>query len=875
MKHILLFVVAFLCLTKTEAQFFEDFNSGIPDNWMVLDIDGGDEWQSTQQGWGGGNGLILFTDSNTDEDYLITPQFTVTAGVSERVAFHVLSVNSLQNFDIRLSTSGTLINDFSVILASETDPQAEFSNYTQYEYDLSAYAGQSIYLAIVSTGPGTGWLRFDEFSNDSFDCPSPYALSGSSTSLTESILTWRNVSGQSDWTVEYGEAGFELGNGTVITEDSTTGVGFVEVADLMAGTAYDYYVQSNCGSQESQWIGPYTITQPLLGESVAFPIPIDLSSQNCSATPTITFDYNASFPFYAIPNNTNVYLNFSCDPQATVQKTGVWTRFISPANGAIKITTTDPNDNFVIHSLNCNSQGICFRNEEVFCYRNPTNMLPQSVINLEPNTAYSLAIWRSGFQPDPEVSEVCIEPLNCVFPLDLDVNITSVTEAEISWNPYDSSQMAWEYVVQEEGMGQPTGSGISTIETSITVAGTENVTYEFYVRTDCGGGVFSDWAGPFEWLQSTIPQNNDCQNAEVLTELTSEACTFFASGNTLGASYAPDNFEDCSFHDEDVWFTFVATSTYYEFEIIPTNSDFRDTDYTAILYDDISDCSTEDDIDNIYCAYNDEDENAIFYELIVGNTYYLRVSMSRFSSEQGLDASFNLCISIPPPPPTNNNCIDAIPVEIGMSYSGDSTWATNFDAIPVCGISTNDDDKVVWYSYTGSGVEEEIRLLFCNRPFSERVGVFTGDCNDLTCLYSFGQVEFEPQSGCTAGFNFVRPFVSDGTSTYYIAIRGNDEDDFGAYFMDIEGTTLSVQEDDFSDAVEVMPNPASNILTIKAKQSYGVINYKIYDQLGQMVKADSFDTPETVLDISGFSQGIYFIRLDHGKKTTIKKLIIN
>ena len=148
MKQLLLLTAMVFCITiSVNAQFFESFNAGIPNNWTVIDNDGGDQWQSTQQGWGGGNGLVIFTDNNSNEDYLITPQFLVTSGISERISFHVLSNNAFQNFEVRLSTTGNAINDFSELIASETDPEAEFSNYTQYEYNLSTYNGQNVYVA--------------------------------------------------------------------------------------------------------------------------------------------------------------------------------------------------------------------------------------------------------------------------------------------------------------------------------------------------------------------------------------------------------------------------------------------------------------------------------------------------------------------------------------------------------------------------------------------------------------------------------------------------------------------------------------------------------------------------------------------------------
>ncbi|WP_353779316.1 choice-of-anchor J domain-containing protein [Winogradskyella sp. 3972H.M.0a.05] len=877
MKRLLLLLFVVLAvITQANAQFFEDFNSGIPNSWTVLNEAGGDVWEIDQQGWGGGSGLRLDLDANVDEDFLITPQFLVSIGSSERISFHVLARDADISFDVLLSTSGTSATDFSITIASETEPEAEFSNYSRYEYDLSAYDGQNVYVAIVPTTPdniGFVLLELDEFSNDSFDCKSPYALSGSPLLLTEAILSWRHFPGQQDWSVQYGETDFPLGTGTIVEDDNE--FAGLTITGLTSGVSYDYYVQSNCGTDDSQWVGPYTIVQPQLGEGVAFPIPIDLSTDSCSSESTITFDYDQGFPFYTFPGNENVYLNFSCDPQATVVKVGVWTRFTSPANGAIKITTDNPEDNFVIHTLNCNNQGICFRDDQVFCYRNPTNMFSQTVLNLDPNTEYSLAIWRSGSFPNTDISEICVEALGCVIPVDLDVNVISDTDAEISWTPYDGSQTTWEYVVQEEGLGEPMGSGISTMSTTATVSGTQNTTYEFYVRTDCGGGSFSDWAGPFEWLQSIVPANNNCEDAELLVEQTSGECTFLASGNTLGADYSPDNFDDCTFDDEDVWYTFVATSPRYRFRIIGTNGEFTETDYSGMLYDSDLDCTSEDDFDNLLCVYNDDDEAYIIYDLVVGNTYYFRVSMVRFSSDAGLDSSFDLCISIPPPPPANNNCVDAMPIQTGMSYNGDTTWATNFDDIPLCNNPTNDDYNVVWYSYTGLGSEEDITISFCERLFPVEMAVFTGSCNDLECFSSFTNSEFVAQAECSVGFNRNYTFNSDGTSTYYIAIRGNDDDDFGLYSFDVSGITLSTPQFE-SNAFTIFPNPAKSSVNINNLNNIPLDKIELVDINGRIVESiepeAGFGSMEIAL--TKFSQGLYFVRLYSDNSIISKKLLV-
>jgi hypothetical protein len=86
------------------------------------------------------------------------------------------------------------------------------------------------------------------------DAPTNFEII-SYTQQSKVELGWIPNSEQTAWEIEYGHTGFTQGSGTVI---QTTTV-LTEIANLDNNIAYDFYVRSNCGSNNySEWVGPVT-----------------------------------------------------------------------------------------------------------------------------------------------------------------------------------------------------------------------------------------------------------------------------------------------------------------------------------------------------------------------------------------------------------------------------------------------------------------------------------------------------------------------------------------------------------------------------------------------------------------------------------------
>lgn len=169
---ILVFILSFTL--SSNAQFIQNFDSGttIPAGWGV--INGGDTntWNFGAPGDGlpaySGNNVakIIYNFTTAHNDYLVTPQIMVVAGVNDRITFRVKNrnINYIEHFDVKLSnTSPTSAANFTTTLLGNT---AAPSTWTKITIDLTPYIGQSIYIGFHATSLNMWELYLDDIVND-------------------------------------------------------------------------------------------------------------------------------------------------------------------------------------------------------------------------------------------------------------------------------------------------------------------------------------------------------------------------------------------------------------------------------------------------------------------------------------------------------------------------------------------------------------------------------------------------------------------------------------------------------------------------------------------------------------------------------------
>lgn len=263
-KITLLFMVMIAFCWQSNAQFTESFETEIPTTWTVLDLASTTSWvwdDTPEDGEQDGSAVAKMSSGYPDanDDYLITPQISVTSGVNDRLTFYVKSRSGsfLEPYEVLLSTATATAADFTVVLQAESEAPDEW---TEVILDLSTYNGQSIYVAVRSTSTDNWELYVDNFVNDTFPtCREPLAFNALSIGNTTVNLEWTEDGSATSWNIEVvditaGELATGVATITGVTNPYT-------VTSLMANNEYEFYVQADCGTDgPSFWVGPVAVT---------------------------------------------------------------------------------------------------------------------------------------------------------------------------------------------------------------------------------------------------------------------------------------------------------------------------------------------------------------------------------------------------------------------------------------------------------------------------------------------------------------------------------------------------------------------------------------------------------------------------------------
>jgi hypothetical protein len=116
-----------------------------------------------------GNALITtarYTPAGTSNDWVISPSFTVPANAVFNWDATSFDPSLLNAYEIRISTTGTAVADFTVnpSLFTTAGEICNTTAWTQRGVSLDAYAGQTVYLAVHEVSNAKWQLAMDNFS---------------------------------------------------------------------------------------------------------------------------------------------------------------------------------------------------------------------------------------------------------------------------------------------------------------------------------------------------------------------------------------------------------------------------------------------------------------------------------------------------------------------------------------------------------------------------------------------------------------------------------------------------------------------------------------------------------------------------------------
>jgi gliding motility-associated-like protein len=464
MKKLLLFFMS-LFTFFSYGQLSEGFEGATfpPTGWVTFDNGIGltRSWTTTTAtglGWvyaGGKAAIINKEDINPNaiaEDWMVTPRVTVpTNGQLRFFARSIANGEQGSIYKVKIATSPTAIQnnaaDFTTTLVTYTELEIINAPFEQKIIPLTAYAGQSIFIAFVMENDnGDAWI-VDNVNVDQ-QCFAPTALTATPFG-TSATLNWTYTGPATQFAIEYGPAGFVQGTGTIVSPVTRP----YSLTGLSPLTNYSYYVRALCGTDNaSPWSTAMNFTTTALppvcggnfvdsgGVSGNYANNENITTTICPVTPgdlvTVTFtsfNTESGFDFLRIYDGNSI----AAPLLGTYAGTAIPPAFTSSAtNGCLTFRFT--------------SDGSVVR-----------------------------AGWTSNI--------TCNPPPTCPRPTALTMSAITATTANVGWTSTGPATQ-WEVIWLPTGSPAPTAGSVGTITSSnpyVITGLSSQTTYDVYVRGIC------------------------------------------------------------------------------------------------------------------------------------------------------------------------------------------------------------------------------------------------------------------------------------------------------------------------------------------------------------------------------------------------------
>lgn len=507
--------------------------------WDVSNTGTGSFGTGPNQAFSGTN--FVFTEASSgltgDEAILISPLVDLSTLSSPALSFwyHMHGINmGTINVDVNAG-SGFDLAVFS--LSGQQQPNQADAWIQQY-IDLSAYAGQVVTVRLRAER-GAGFesdISIDDFRIDEAPtCLSPTGLTFSNEGTNSVDISWSPVGNATtgyNWLVFLAGADPDV-DAPFLTGSVGPGITSTTINGLNPATAYDVYVQSNCGavdglSELSNSVSFQTLCAPLLApyfnDFEAFAAG-DLVEQECWIdVTTSTFDWEVSNggtgstgtgPNQAFSGTNFLFTEASSgaqgdeglleSPELDLSGLGVpalsfWYHMHGADMGTLHVDVDAGNGyDLSVFSLVGEQQP------------NQDDDWIQQFVDLSVYAGQIVTIrFRgergNGFTGDMSIDDVRVdEAPTCFDPNGLvTISVTDVS-AQLDWAA-GSSETVFDVEVVPAGSA-PTGvPTFEDVTLPFTATGlTPETDYDFYVRADCGAGDVSNWVGPSSFTTTFSP----------------------------------------------------------------------------------------------------------------------------------------------------------------------------------------------------------------------------------------------------------------------------------------------------------------------------------------------------------------------------------
>ena len=134
---------------------------------------------------------------------------------------------------------------------------ATYYTYVEQMVSTVGYTGNGKYIAFrASNSDGCGFYIDDLVLEQRPDCMYPNDFTVVSVGTDSVVLSWTEMGEATTWDILYGSVGFTPDNNDVPEIVNTNPV---TISGLNNHTTYDFYLRSDCGGTQSDWVGPLTV----------------------------------------------------------------------------------------------------------------------------------------------------------------------------------------------------------------------------------------------------------------------------------------------------------------------------------------------------------------------------------------------------------------------------------------------------------------------------------------------------------------------------------------------------------------------------------------------------------------------------------------
>ncbi|TXE18282.1 T9SS type B sorting domain-containing protein [Psychroserpens burtonensis] len=748
--------------------FTENFDQDPPSGWTGTGFSGTDgNWDITAAGansfgtgpantFDGGTGTHMEYEASGSATAIasaISPAIDLSAaidGAELSFFFHAFGEDmGTLNVGISNDPAGPFTNVFAWVGDLQiTDTEA----WVPVGINLDAYLGQVIYLEFSYGAAGTGFegdmsIDFIRVESCGNFCIPPSGITVANITGTSADISWTANNGETLWeyvVVPVG-TGEPSGPGTTIATPS------VSISGLDFSTEYEVWVRADCGGGTfSIWSGPSNFTTTI---QTNFDV-------DCAVGPTNSFICygNNDSEIFTYTSSGGAALNLTIN---TGEIEGAPFDFLLVTDGNGTVLYNDEGNDGVLDGLTFQSI--------------------TDIITIQITSDGSVSCESGSFTEGIDFTVACA---TCVNPI-------------ATYQVIDDCDNGDQFLIDVNitDLGDATSLTISNNIDGTTVPVTAIGTYQigpFPFLVDVVVSVSNDQdvncvinSSPIQLLACPPENDNPC-GAVVAVVNDDQSCDIVTAGTLIEATDSGVPNGSCGGNpDDDVWFQFTALNEVQLISIVNIAGGGFNTDHA--LY--------EGDCDNLVEIECTDGTASVTPQLVVGNTYYVRVFSGGNNAET---TTFDLCIK---EAPTNIICENA---ENFCAEEGGALTTSNIIGIPdptdiACLFSAPNptwsiiqigepgliEIEISQVDEAGNGLDVDFVLW---GPFSDLEGACDGldvGCpNPGDCPNNTGDPDFYPSGNivdCSYSFVSVENLTIDNAQTgeIYLLLVTNFSDDPG------------------------------------------------------------------------------------------------